>query len=247
MKRKIIEINEALCNGCGKCVPACEEGAIQIIGGKAKLVAEKYCDGLGACLGDCPTGALKIVEREADDFDEAAVEQHLEQTKAAVHPQPAAHSHGGGCPGSAVRSLRSPREAQPAAAEAQPSELQHWPVQIRLVQPGAPFLNGADLLVTADCVPVACGAFHSDLLKGRSVMMGCPKFDDVKAYAEKFADIFAQSDVRSVTVAVMQVPCCQSLPTAVEHGVLMSGKDIPVEKVVISLEGDILSREQIAA
>ena len=253
--RKIIEINEALCNGCGECVPSCEEGAIQIVNGKAKLVADRYCDGLGACLGECPTGALQIVEREAEEFDEAAVEAHLaaQQPHRPQHgaggcpssqPRPLA---GGGCPSARLHNFAKPQAPRHEPAQASPSELSHWPVQINLVPPHAPFLEGADILVAADCVPVAFPDFHRDLLRGRTVMIGCPKFDNLQEYTLKFSEIFGRVRVRSVTVAVMQVPCCQSLPLAVQKGMELAGGDVPIEKVVISLEGEILQRSVMAA
>jgi len=233
VKRKIIEIDEELCNGCGDCVPSCEEGAIQVIDGKARLVAEKYCDGLGACLGDCPTGALEVVEREVDAFDEEAVEAHLAEARAAPS----------GCPGAQLKRLQ-PSGAVPMQGA---SALTHWPVQIRLVPPEAPFLKGADLLVAADCVPVAYANFHSEFLEGKVVMVGCPKFDDAELYVERFTDIFRTAGVKSVTVVVMQVPCCQGLPMMVEKGMSQAGKDVPMEKVVVSLDGQVLSREALVA
>lgn len=233
--RNIIEINEELCNGCGKCAVACAEGAIRIVDGKARLVSEAYCDGLGACIGDCPTGALKIAQRDADDFDEEAVKEHLRSA------QPPQH----GCPGSQVRRLDI---TQPdVIQEESRSALTHWPVQIRLVPPTAPFLQGAHLLVVADCVPVSYPNFHRDFLSGRVVLVGCPKFDDVNLYVQRFADIFAIADIKSVTVVVMQVPCCQGLPMIVQKGMRSAGKDIPTEKIVITLEGKMLRRETLVA
>jgi len=233
--RSIIEIDEELCNGCGNCVTACAEGAIRLIDGKARLVSETYCDGLGACLGDCPTGALKIVQREAEDFDERAVAQHVKKEPPAPVQQHA-------CPGSQMRRL-SP--AAPVSREDSASALTHWPVQIRLVPPTAPFLQGAHLLVAADCVPVSYANFHRDFLDGRVVLVGCPKFDDTDLYVQRFEDMFRASDIRSVTVVVMQVPCCQGLPMIVQEGMRASGRNIPIEKVVISLDGQILQREEL--
>ena len=238
--RKVIEIDEALCNGCGQCVPACEEGAIQVIDGKAKLVADKYCDGLGACLGDCPTGALKVIEREADTFDEEAVAAHLATMKAA--PPADAPSAPRGCPSAQLRSLNPANPDAQDAADPTPSALKHWPVQIRLVPPTAPFLEGADLLVAADCVPVAYAGFHRDFLRDKVVMVGCPKFDDLEMYEERFRDIFAANDVNSVTAMVMEVPCCQGLPVAVQRAMQKAGKNVPLEIVVVGVQGDILAR-----
>lgn len=236
IKRKIIEIDEELCNGCGDCVPSCAEGAIQIINGKAKLVADKYCDGLGECLGDCPTGALKVVEREAEDFSEEAVAEHIKAQKSAPAP------HAGGCPSAMMRSFATNNDAPSTEASQEPtnSELTHWPVQIRLISPMAPFLENADLLVTADCVPIAFRRYHGDFLKGKVVMMGCPKFDDIEMYQERFEQIFAAQPINSVTVLVMEVPCCQGLPIIVQNAMEKAGKNIPLAKVVVSLQGEIL-------
>lgn len=235
-KRKIIEINEDLCNGCGACVPSCAEGAIQIVNGKAKLVSDKHCDGLGACLGECPTGALRIIEREADEFEEPA-------------PPASACPSGSGCPGARVQQFSQQHSSgtSSAASTSLRSELGHWPVQIRLVPPGAPFLQGAHLLVAADCVPVAYPAFHNDFLRDKAVMIGCPKFDDPDPYIEKFEAIFMQSDIERVTVVVMEVPCCQGLPVIVQEGMRRAGKHVPLEKVVISLDGRVVRRQAYAA
>lgn len=249
VNRKIIEIDNELCDGCGQCVPSCAEGALQIVDGKARLVAELYCDGLGACLGECPTGALQIVEREADEFDEEAVEEHLLSMAKEEGPQVVPMTSG--CPSAQLKSFAPPPEHQearePAAQQSAQSELAHWPVQIKLVPPTAPFLKGADLLVAADCTPVAYPNFHRDFLKGKAVMVGCPKFDDAEGYIQKFAEIFRTADLNSVSVVVMEVPCCQGLPIIVERGMKAAGKKVPVEKVVISARGEILGREKLAA
>ena len=242
INRKIIKIDEELCDGCGQCVPSCAEGALKVVAGKARLVAEIYCDGLGACLGECPTGALKIIEREADDFDEAAVEKHLESM--ANEDTQKVETMACGCPSSQIQSF-IPSKACDEANEPKSqgngiSSLSHWPVQIRLVPPTAPFLKGADLLIAADCTPVAYPDFHGDFLKGKAVMIGCPKFDNSQEYIQKFADIFKVSDIKSVTVLVMEVPCCQGFPAIVEKGMEVAGKKIPVEKVVINSQGKIL-------
>lgn len=242
--RKVIEIDESLCDGCGKCVPACEEGAIRIVNGKARLVADRYCDGLGACLGECPNGALRVVEREAEQFDEEAVQERMR-----LRPSegPAFHGPPGGCPSMRLREF-APANAQGGSpCEAVRSALSHWPVQIRLVPSAAPFLEGADLLVAADCVPVAYPGFHEHLLEGRVVLMGCPKFDDVDEYVRKFADLFATADIRSVTVAVMEVPCCQSLPLVVGKGMALAGKQVHLDKIVVGLQGEILERQSLVA
>jgi ferredoxin len=247
--RKIIEIDEELCDGCGQCVPSCAEGALEIVDGKAKLVADIYCDGLGACLGECPTGALTVVEREAEEFDEEAVEEYL-TSKPQQEPVEEA-TMACGCPSTQIQSFASAASCEeankPAIQESQDSALSHWPVQIRLVPPTAPFLQGADLLVAADCAPIAYPNFHRDFLKGKAVMVGCPKFDEVQSYIQKFADIFSTADVNSVQVVVMEVPCCQGLPIIVEKGMEKSGKTVPMEKVIISARGDVLGKEKLAA
>lgn len=245
VKRKIIEIDEEKCNGCGECVPSCAEGAIQVIDGKARLAAEKYCDGLGACLGECPQDALKIVEREAEDFDEKAVEHHL---KAAEPPQSKeAPTMACGCPSAQIQSFNRPTACEqanrPQAQASSLSALSHWPVQIKLVPPTAPFLKGADLLVAADCTPIAYPDFHRDFLKGKTVMLGCPKFDDAQEYVQKFTDIFKTAGIKSVTILTMEVPCCQGLPVIVKKGMAAAGVTVPTNHVIVSLRGEILGRE----
>lgn len=208
--RKIIEIDEDLCNGCGECVISCAEGSLEIVDGKARIISDKYCDGLGACIGECPAGALTIIEREAEEFDAEAVETHL-----ADREQPATLGE---------------------------SMLSHWPIQIRLIPPNAPFLKGADLLVVADCVPAAFPRFHSDLVKGKVVMMGCPKFDDAQSYINKFTEIFKQSEINSITVAIMEVPCCSGLPMILKQALEESLKTIPMEKIIINTRGKVLQQ-----
>jgi ferredoxin len=218
---------------------------MEIIDGKARIVADKYCDGLGACLGDCPNDALTIVEREADDFDEEAVEEFLkgkEQTESPV-VQPVS----GGCPSAQLQSFTPSTPCQAANAPVRQSsggsELSHWPIQIRLVPPTAPFLKGADLLVAADCTPLAYPNFHQDFLKGKVVMVGCPKFDDVEGYTQKFTEIFREADIKSITTVIMEVPCCSGLPMIIEKAMKAAGKKIPLEEVVISTRGEILGRK----
>lgn len=238
--RKIIEIDEERCDGCGLCVPSCAEGAIQIIDGKARLAAEKYCDGLGACLGECPNGALRIVERLAEDFDEKAVEDHL-QTREKTAEE--ATTLACGCPSTRLQSFTAadPCETanRPRAQAGSESTLGHWPVQIRLVPANAPFLKGAELLVTADCAPLAYPRFHQDLLKGKVVLMGCPKFDDVQEYIAKFTEIFQKAGIKKVTTVVMEVPCCSGLPFIVHKALAASGQHIPLEEKVIGIRGEI--------
>jgi len=243
--RKIIEIDEELCDGCGQCVPSCAEGSLQIVDGKAKMVSDNLCDGLGACLGECPTGALKIVEREADEFDEEAVEKYLAEKEAEKQKEPTMLACG--CPSTNIETFApasSCKEANiPASFQDEESALSHWPVQIRLVPATATFLKGADLLVLADCCGIAIPTLHRDLLKGRVVMIGCPKFDDVEEYIDKFTDIFKTADINSVTAVVMEVPCCSGLPMIVKKGMEAAGKVIPIEEVVISTRGKILKQQ----
>ena len=245
--RKIIEIDEALCDGCGQCIIGCAEGALKLVDGKARVVADKYCDGLGACIGECPTGALKIIEREADEFDEAAVEALLGKT----HEKASAPA--GGCPSAGLQMFSAPSACEkanlPAALDAgEDSFLSHWPVQIRLVPSNAPFLHGADVLVVADCVPVAYPSIHKDFMKGRAVMMGCPKFDDAQSYIDKFAKICTHAGLKSITVLSMEVPCCSGLPMIVKKGLEISGAAIPLTEVVVSIKGKILEvKEREAA
>lgn len=249
VKRKIIQIDEEKCNGCGLCVPSCAEGALQIINGKARLVAEKFCDGLGACLGECPQDALHIIEREAEDFDEKAVEEYLHTKAASLTPEPLAMACG--CPSTQVQtfspSLTSDEANQPGYFAAQRTALTHWPVQIRLVPSTAPFLKGADLLVAADCTPIAYPNFHQDFISHKVVMIGCPKFDEVQDYVEKFTEIFKSAGVKSITVATMEVPCCQGLPTIVRKGLELSGQKIPLEHIVISTRGEIMKKKKMVA
>lgn len=250
VKRKIIEIDEEKCDGCGQCVPSCAEGALKIIDGKARVIADRYCDGLGACLGECPTDALKIVEREAEEFDEEAVEALLEEReKAGADGRP---DSGGGCPSAAVATFVPSQRLEAAggagksgAGEALPG-LTHWPIQIRLVPPTAPFLKNADLLVVADCVPPAYPRFHNDFVAGKVVMMGCPKFDDAQDYIDKFTEIFRAAGIRSVTCAYMEVPCCSGLPGIVKKAMAAAGVDIPVTDAIIGRRGERLEQRRIA-
>jgi len=249
--RKIIEIDDELCDGCGQCVPSCAEGALQIVDGKAKIVSDNLCDGLGACMGECPTGALQIIEREADEFDEEAVEEHLSK---AGEPEPAEPAMACGCPSQQIRSFTtqvvgSPESDcacmgnDPAASKAPESALTHWPIQIRLIPPTAPFLKNADLLVLADCGAVAAANLHTRLLPGKVVMMGCPKFDNIEEYAARFKEIFTKAGVRSVTVVSMEVPCCAGLAWVVKKGLEASKADIPLTEIIVSGQGKVISEK----
>jgi ferredoxin len=253
--RKIIEIDEELCDGCGNCVPSCAEGALEIIDGKARVVADIYCDGLGACLGECPQDALQVIEREADEFDEEAVEEFLAEKKTSETAEPKIMPMvSGGCPSARMQTFKTApgepaavQSGSASAAQEVESALSHWPVQIMLVPPTAPFLKGADLLVLADCVPVAFPTLHQDFLQGKAVMMGCPKFDDAQHYIEKFAQICKVSGIKSITSVVMEVPCCSALPMIVKKGMELSGSPIPMEEVVISTRGKVIERRQVQA
>jgi Pyruvate/2-oxoacid:ferredoxin oxidoreductase delta subunit len=237
--RKIVHIDEEKCNGCGECVPNCVEGALQIIDGKAKLISETYCDGLGACLGKCPQDAITIEERWAEDFDEEATHSHMHELQQASREVPCA------CPSAAVRSLQETGSAPDYEGGArQPSTLTHWPVQLALVPPTAPFLQGADLLLAADCTAYAYPNFHRDFLKGHALLVACPKLDDFPAHLRKLTDIFARSGIRSVSVVHMEVPCCSGLVHMVRQALLAGGKAIPFNEVTIGVRGDIKRVEE---
>jgi len=205
--RKIVKINEPLCNGCGSCIPKCAEGALQVVNGKARIVKETYCDGLGACLGQCPQGAITVTEREAPAFDQKEVHEYL-------------------------------KNKQSPAGTALPKP--QWPVKINLVPVQAPFYQNADLLVAADCAPIALKTFQNTLLPGKRVVIGCPKFDDARAYAQKLGEILKLNNVASVTVAHMEVPCCTGLKWAVDRAIEASGKNIPVKEYEIKVGGEIV-------
>ena len=247
--RKIVKIDEEKCNSCGLCIPNCAEGALQIIDGKAKLVSEKFCDGLGACLGHCPQDAITVIEREADDFDEKAVEAHLKEGKKKEfisQPQPAPLFTG--CPSSRAIHFRVQEPAtETGAAGPSISMLSQWPVQLQLVPVNAPYFQDADILVAADCVPFAYPNFHQDFLKGKAVVVGCPKLDNVQYYKEKLTEIFKMNSVRNVTVPYMEVPCCFGLVKATEDAIAASGKKILLKKIKIGIRGEIKPEEQGAS
>lgn len=252
--RKIVQIDEDKCDGCGLCVPSCHEGAISIVNGKAQIIEDKLCDGLGDCLGECPQDALKIIEREAVPYDQDAVDEHMKNFDPEEHGAPKqakpVHGHGhahppqGGCPGSRAFSMDKKESAQAAPVGAGDVEisikpqLAQWPVQLKLVPPTAPYFANADLLITADCVPFAYPNYHLDLLKGKAVGIGCPKLDDNSFYVDKIAEIIKANDLKSITVAIMEVPCCQGLTMAVEQAARKTGTDLNVNKVVIGVGGE---------
>jgi Fe-S-cluster-containing hydrogenase component 2 len=237
--RKIIRIDAEKCNGCGACATACAEGAIAMVEGKARLISETYCDGLGACLGECPVGAITIEEREAAPFDAAQVEAHLHKAPAPAHAPHAGHV----CPGSMAQALRPIQRAGAPTPPAE-SELCNWPVQLRLVPPSAPWLRGADLLLVADCVPFAFADFHRRFLRGRPVIIACPKLDPMEQNAARLSELLATSAPRSVTVVHMEVPCCGGLTRlaqlAVAHAAAR-GVNVALEDVTISIRGEVLS------
>ena len=213
IKRKIVKINESLCNGCGSCIPKCAEGALQIVDGKARIIKETYCDGLGACLGQCPQGAISVTEREAEPFDEKEVHEHLKN-----------------------KTSPSPSPSSPATAP----EKAQWPVKLNLVPTKAPFFENANLLLAADCAPIAIKNFHEKLMPGKRVIIGCPKFNDAREYAQKLSEIFQQNTIASVTVAHMEVPCCVGLKWAVNKALELSSKKIPVKEYEIKIGGEII-------
>ena len=228
-QRNIVIIDEEKCTGCGDCLTACAEGALDIVDGKAKLVSDIYCDGLGACLGICPEDATTVEEREAEQFDEEAVKEHLAERQTVEMKPPFV------CPSAMARTLEPRGEAEQGA----PSQLAQWPVQLRLVSPNAPYFQDADLILVADCVPFSMGDFHGRLLRGRPIAVTCPKLDNVDESIAKVAQILQQSSVRSVTVAHMEVPCCFGLKYIADQAIGASGKDIPVSDITVGIRGDV--------
>ena len=252
MKRKIITINEELCDGCGNCVSACSEGALQIVDGKAKLVKENFCDGFGDCIGECPTGALIIEEKESKPFDLEATKGYLLKTKgeeAVWRMEEAQKKHelkdhtpmACGCPGSMAKTLQIKTPSDEVTHQESEPQLRNWPVQISLLPLKAPYYQGADLLVAADCCAYAYAGFHGSFIKGHTLAVGCPKLDNANAYKEKLAVILGENDIKSVSVAYMEVPCCMGLVKLVEDAIRESGKNIPVKKTRIGIQGQILS------
>jgi NAD-dependent dihydropyrimidine dehydrogenase PreA subunit len=245
-KRQIVKIDPDKCDGCGLCVPSCAEGAIQIIDGKAQLAADKYCDGLGACLGECPLGALIIEEREADEFVGPApwAEAAHGHAAPAAAPEPAAPAALAptpcACPSTHMREFL--RSAAPTPGE---SALRHWPIKLRLVAPKAPFLQGAHLLVAADCAAFAAGDFHARYLDGKAVVCGCPKFEDINDAADKLAAILKENQLQEITIVNMEVPCCHGLVQAVRQAILASGKFVPVTICTLATTGALLQQQKI--
>ncbi|NTU57561.1 MAG: 4Fe-4S binding protein [Chlorobiaceae bacterium] len=297
MKRQIITIDEKRCTGCGDCIPACPEGALQVIDGKARLISDLFCDGLGACVGKCPTGAMSVETREAEPYDErrvmaesivkaapnviAAHLRHLMehgesgflntaldylkeqgipnpldkpgsagQVHGPAHGAPSGHAHGGGCPGSRMMDLRErPVDGSGAAAQSgdTSSQLRQWPVQLHLVTPIAPYYVGSDLLLAADCVAFALGNFHDRLLRGRTLAIACPKLDvEMDRYVEKLTAMIDMAKVNTITVAIMEVPCCGGLTGLVIQALAKAQRKVPVKQVVVGVAGDILAEEWIS-
>ena len=234
--RKIITIDEEKCDGCGICANACVEGAIAIIDGKARLVSETYCDGLGACIGHCPQDAITIEQRETVEFDEEAAKEHLARMKKVSGPA------GFVCPGMMMKNLKPNQQSTPAGGPV-PSQLKHWPVQLHLVSPYAPYFANADMLLVADCVPFAMGDFHNKFLKDHSIAIACPKLDDSQLYIEKFAEIIKSNTLNSLTVIHMEVPCCFGLTHIARQAIAASGKNLPFTDVTIDLKGNVRKTE----
>lgn len=270
MKRNIIEIDEDKCNGCGKCIPGCPEGALQVIDGKARLVSDLFCDGLGACIGECPVGAMKIEEREAEPYDEYKVMENVVKGGPNVIKAHLKHlfDHGEktflaqatdylqknnievpqyeeklpcGCPGTMAKTIdRSPQHQASANVSVQ-SQLNTWPIQLGLLNPNAPYLKNADLLISADCVPFAYANFHNKFLKDKVLIMFCPKLDTtLDRYVEKLADIFRYQDIKSITIAHMEVPCCSGVEMVVQKALQLAEKNIVIKDYTISLSGELV-------
>lgn len=235
MIRKIIQIDEEKCNGCGACADACHEGAIGMVNGKAKLLRDDYCDGLGDCLPTCPTGAISFVEREAAAYDEKAVQEHMQKKNAQTITSAGSHT---GCPGSRMQQFKRQETASPIPAQVN-SQLGQWPCQIKLVPVSAPYFNGAKLLIAADCSAYAYARMHDDFMRGKITLIGCPKLDSID-YSEKLTQIIQSNDIQSVTVVRMEVPCCGGLEMAAKRALQASGKFIPWQVVTISVDGRIL-------
>lgn len=284
MKRQIITIDERRCTGCAECIPACPEGALQVIDGKARLVSDLFCDGLGACIGHCPTGAMQVESREAEPYDErrvmaesivkggtnviAAHLRHLEEhgesgylrtaldylseqgianpLEARATASPAHHA--GGCPGSRMMDFSEQVRATPVtSATAVPSALRQWPIQLHLITPIAPYFRGSDLLLAADCVAFAMGGFHGEMLNGRTLAIACPKLDTgMDRYIEKLTALIDMAGIASITVAIMEVPCCGGLTALVHQALDRASRKVPLRKIVVSVTGEVLAEEAVA-
>ena len=270
MKRNIIEIDEEKCNGCGKCIPGCPEGALQVIDGKARLVSDLFCDGLGACIGECPTGAMKIEVREAEPYDEYKVMANVVKGGANVIKAHLKHlfDHGEktflaqatdylqkngievpsyeeklpcGCPGTMAKTINREQKPDTSPNISIQSQLNTWPIQLGLLNPNAPYLKNADLLISADCVPFAYANFHQKFLKDKVLVMFCPKMDKtLDSYVEKLADIFTYQDINSITIVHMEVPCCSGVEMVVQKALKLAEKNIIIKDYTISISGDLV-------
>ncbi|MBY9015695.1 MAG: 4Fe-4S binding protein [Candidatus Lokiarchaeota archaeon] len=246
--RKIIEIDEELCTGCGNCVVDCAEGALKIIDGKAKVINDVFCDGLGACISGCPENALQIIEREAAEFDEVAVEEYLETMKNKVELEQvkqivADQSHQCGCPSSQTMVFNEPKVQNEMTGKIS-STLRQWPVQMHLINPNAPYYQGADVLIAADCVGYSYGDFHRDFMSSKSIAIACPKLDQGKEdYIEKIKSLIDGAKINTLTVAIMEVPCCSGLLALAQEGAKRASRKVPIKYVVIDIKGDIVKEE----
>ncbi|KKM61786.1 hypothetical protein LCGC14_1528240 [marine sediment metagenome] len=252
VNRKIIKIDEDLCTGCGNCIVDCAEGALEIIDGKAKVVNDIFCDGLGACISGCPEGALEIIEREAVKFDEEAVEVHLETIKPKqAETEQIAHLEPGdvacGCPGSRTMTFEEiSGETEQITSGKVPSQLRQWPIQMHLISPTAPYFQGADVLLSADCVSHAIGGFHPEYLKGKSIGIACPKLDQgQETYIEKIRSWIDDAKINTLTVITMQVPCCSGLVYLAKQGAEKASRKVPIKSIVVSLQGEVLREEWV--
>lgn len=250
-KRQIVEIDEEKCDGCGQCIIACAEGALELVDGKAKLVSDVYCDGLGACIGECPQGAITITEREAEEFDEEKVHERLKEMETASKEkagQPLAESElPCGCPSSVSMSLKSGKST-PASGRGDAdvvSRLGHWPIKLQLLAPQAPFLKGSDLILMADCSAASYPNLHRDFLADRAIALGCPKLDDLEAHIEKLTQVLETAKPRSLTVLYMEVPCCRGFVFAARKAAEKAGVDVPIKAIMIGRTGDVLREEEI--
>lgn len=248
--RDVIEIDEALCDGCGLCVPACSEGAIRIIEGKARLVSDTYCDGLGDCLGHCPRGAIRVIRREAEPFDEEAVQRHLQGTGESKELPVLGPAPDGACPGSRQQAFAPPGRPSRSQEETgeRPSRLGQWPVQLHLLSPAAPFLDGTELLLAADCTAYAVGGFHDRFLGGRSLAIACPKLDTrQEVYLEKLVEMIDHGGIHALTVMVMEVPCCGGLVELVRRATELAERTVPTKVLVASIRGQIIEERTLEA